>query len=142
MFTKKKSWKENVRKNTENSTATFLTKLFTKIGVYKICNQILIWAEAHRKAMFTITVSFLIFVTAFSIFTRPQRSGLETLKAEKAKIENIGNGGIEKSRNSLSALFELAKIREEIKQVQEKGKLTASDTLKIKELYNKVKQIK
>lgn len=134
---KRRKWKNTVREKSEEATARFLTKIFMKFGVEDAAKRFLCWAETHRKTMFTITVSFLIFVLCFSIIIRPDMSCSEVYR-EKKEEANVKDKPIFNNRG-LKDLMEIVRLKDEISSIGSDGKLTAEDSVKIKEIYNKLK---
>lgn len=141
---KNKRYKKQIREKSEQATAQFLTKLFEKVGINNACERFLIWADAHRKTMFGITISFLIFVTCVAIL-HPRENWKTELKKEqqKAKVEYLNPLNNPQRRNvGVSDVLEVMKLKSSIEALQAKDELTAKDTLEIKALYNKLKNKK
>lgn len=141
-FRKKNNrYKKLLRERSEQATVEILTKLFEKVGIDNACEHFLIWADAHRKTMFGITISFLIFVTCVAIL-HPRENWKTELKKEqqKAKVEYLNPLNNPQRRNvGVSDVLEVMKLKSSIEALQAKGELMAEDTLEIKALYNKIK---
>lgn len=141
---KNKRYKKRVREKFEQATAQLLTELFEKVGINNACERFLIWADTHRKTMFGITISFLIFVTCVAIL-HPRENWKTELKKEqqKAKVEYLNPLNNPQRRNvGVSDVLEVMKLKSSIEVLQAKGELMAEDTLEIKALYNKLKNKK
>lgn len=141
---KNKRYKKRLREKSEQATAQLLTKLFEKVGINNACERFLIWADAHRKTMFGITISFLICVTCVAIL-HPRENWKTELKKEqqKAKVEYLNPLDNPQRRSvGVSDVLEVMKLKNSIEELQAKGELTAEDTLEIKALYKKLKNKK
>ena len=124
---KKNDRKESIKTKAEQATVVLLTKIFQKFGVNNACERLLAWADIHRKAMFGITISFLSFVTILSLVMRPERKPMQVFNEEKSK-KQVG----------VHDLLEVIKMQNEINELRKNGKLTPEDTIRIKNLYNKL----
>mgnify|MGYP001514642435 CR=1 FL=1 len=134
---KKNDRKEKIKTKAEQATVVLLTKIFQKFGVNNACERLLAWADIHRKAMFGITISFLSFVTILSLVMRPERKPMQVFNEEKSKIQINIDSTLQKKRVGVDEL-EVIKMQNEINELRKNGKLTPEDTLRIKDLYNKL----
>lgn len=133
----KKERKKRIREHFQKGTEEFLSGAIRKMKLDKPANNLLNWAENHRKGMFAITISFLSFVVIVSFAFRPKTTFMEVYKGvDSVKVNNP------MSKGKLNTAFELTKIQQEISGLQCKGKLTPEDTIKIKELYKKLTNYK
>lgn len=133
-------WKIRLRYKMEESTAYVLSKIFEKLGIYNACERFLNWVDRNRKTMFCITICFLLFVTAVSIFHRPKQDWKETLKEERNKIDIAKHNPLNKQpKADIKEVFEVMKLKSNL---DNKNELTADDTLMIKKLYQKIKDPK
>lgn len=141
-MSKKLKWRDRIRSNVETGTASFLTSLFRRIGVDKWAAKLLNWSENHRKGMFFITMSFLLFVVFVSFMTRPERPRMaepKTINISKSQSDTIYPA---KERPDISDVLKVMKLKNEVRNLMEKngGKLTSQDSIRIKEIYNELKQ--
>ena len=135
---KKNDRKENIKTKAEQATVILLTKIFQRFGVNNACERLLAWADIHRKAMFGITISFLSLVTFLSIVMRPSRKPMQVYNEEKNKIQISIDSSLQKKQIGVGDLLEVIKMQNEINELRKNGKLTPEDTLRIKDLYNKL----
>lgn len=136
----KKEKKEAIRKKAQNSTAKFLGEILRKEKVKTLCDSFVFWAENHRKKMFAITITFLVSVFIITIVTKPSKSFVQVYNDEG--VDSVKTNTInQKQTAGLKELFDFKKMQEEIKELEGKKELTQADTLKILELYNKLKEI-
>lgn len=133
---RKKEWKESVRDKTEKATEEFLTKVFQKCGINNASERFLDWANKNRKLMFAITMCFLVFVFVFSIVVRPEPGKSEAYEQfkEKANTEEI----IQKRSHGVNDLIQVLKLKEELNSI-DGSNLSKEDSIKIRDLYNKLK---
>lgn len=96
------------------------------------------WADIHRKAMFGITISFLSFVTILSLVMRPERKPMQVFNEEKSKVQINIDSTLQKKQVGVHDLLEVIKMQNEINELRKNGKLTPEDTIRIKNLYNKL----
>lgn len=116
----------------------FLLKYFKSSGVNNACERLLAWADIHRKAMFGITISFLSFVTILSLVMRPERKPMQVFNEEKSKVQINIDSTLQKKQVGVHDLLEVIKMQNEINELRKNGKLTPEDTIRIKNLYNKL----
>lgn len=135
---KKNLRKESIKIKAEKATIVLLTKIFQKIGINNACERLLAWADIHRKSMFGITVSFLFLVTVFSIAMRPTKKPIQVFNEEKGKVQISIDNSLQKKQVGISELLEVVKMQNEISEIKKDGKLTSEDTLRIKDLYNRL----
>ena len=140
----KKRWKEKVRETTEQGSARILTGFFQMFGVHDAAERFLTWADLHRKAMFGITISFLIGVVIFTFTYRPRlskRTGSDSSISEFMDRFNSRKDTLDFSNKTLefSRLFKVMKLKNELEALKAKGHLTKDDTLRIKQMYNDLK---
>ncbi len=126
---KKNDRKESIKTKAEQATVVLLTKIFQKFGVNNACERLLAWAAIHRKAMFGITISFLSFVTILSLVMRPERKPMQVINIDS---------NLQKKQVGVHDLLEVIKMQNEINELRKNGKLTPEDTVRIKDLYNKL----
>ena len=135
---KKNDRKESIKTKAEQATVVLLTKIFQKFGVNNACERLLAWADIHRKAMFGITISFLSFVTILSLVMRPERKPMQVFNEEKSKVQINIDSTLQKKQVGVHDLLEVIKMQNEINELRKNGKLTPEDTIRIKNLYNKL----
>ena len=135
---KKNDRKEKIKTKAEQSTVILLTKIFQRFGVNNACERLLAWADIHRKVMFGITISFLSLVTFLSIVMRPERKPMQVFNEEKNKRQISIDSRLQKKQIGVGDLLEVIKMQNEINELRKNGKLTPEDTLRIKDLYNKL----
>lgn len=88
--------------------------------------------------MFGITISFLSLVTFLSIVMRPERKPMQVFNEEKNKRQISIDSRLQKKQIGVGDLLEVIKMQNEINELRKNGKLTPEDTLRIKDLYNKL----
>lgn len=135
---KKNDRKEKIKTKAEQATVILLTKIFQRFGVNNACERLLAWADIHRKVMFGITISFLSLVTFLSIVMRPSRKAMQVFNEEKNKRQISIDNRLQKKQIGVGDLLEVIKMQNEINELRKNGKLTPEDTLRIKDLYNKL----
>lgn len=135
---KRNTRKENIKIKAEQATIVLLSKIFQKFGINNACERLLAWADIHRKAMFGITISFLSLVTILSIVMRPTRKPMQVFNEERDKVQINIDSSLQKKQVGISDLLEVIKMQNEINELKKNEKLTLEDTLRIKDLYNRL----
>lgn len=151
MATKKSKKEKNraLKLKFQAVTEKTVAKFFRVTKLDKGFAKILVWAENNRKGMFAITVFFLV-IMVFTVFAlKPSRGSfgktyndvemgiynntddVNSFDALKNKERNV--------TNSIEQLFLLQKLRNELSEIEKKGNLNREDSLKIIEIYNKIK---
>lgn len=137
---------EKLRKNIERMTSRHLTSVFKRLNLSRYSEKITDWAYIHKKATFAITICFLLMVVVITMTdnypfvdreNKVASDGLqETYKAFLQTKDSISS-----SRKSpgVSEIFALMKFKEELNMIKAKRELTKEDSLRIKELYDKLK---
>ena len=69
---------------------------------------------------------------------RPERKPMQVFNEEKSKIQINIDSSLQKKRVGVDELLEVIKMQNEINELRKNGKLTPEDTLRIKDLYNKL----
>lgn len=134
--------KKQIREKYQKETEKYLSGILRKLKFDKAANRLLIWAETNRKGMFAITISFLLLVVCVSIFFRPKQGLIEVYAKEKKLSEDSIKIHNPVSNIKFNAAMELVKVQQEIAELQCKEKLSPDDSLKIKELFQKLKTYK
>lgn len=136
-----KQKKEELRKKYEKTTFDFLTSVFKGTKVKSAINKFVDLADRNRKVTFGITMIFLLSVFVYSITDKPIEDN--SIPVEKhssiSQIETFKKPGLDVS---FEDVLDVAEMKREIDKLKDKEKLTASDSLKIKELYVKLKTFK
>ncbi len=63
---------------------------------------------------------------------------MQVFNEEKNKIQISIDSSLQKKQIGVGDLLEVIKMQNEINELRKKGKLTPEDTLRIKDLYNKL----
>lgn len=151
MAEKKISRKEKnkaLRTKIQAATEKVVTKILHKTGLDKVFAKILNWAENNRKGMFAITISFLVLVVFIVFINKPNRGAFgKTYNDVEQEINDVSNANsfdVLKSKernvtNGIEQLFLLQQLKSELSEIQKKESLSREDSLKIIEIYNKIK---
>lgn len=73
-----------------------------------------------------------------SIVMRPSRKAMQVFNEEKNKRQISIDSRLQKKQIGVGDLLEVIKMQNEINELRKNGKLTPEDTLRIKDLYNKL----
>ena len=69
---------------------------------------------------------------------RPERKPMQVFNEEKNKRQISIDSRLQKKQIGVGDLLEVIKMQNEINELRKNGKLTPEDTLRIKDLYNKL----
>ena len=69
---------------------------------------------------------------------RPSRKAMQVFNEEKNKRQISIDSRLQKKQIGVGDLLEVIKMQNEINELRKNGKLTPEDTLRIKDLYNKL----
>lgn len=134
--------KKQIRDKFQKETEKFFSGVLRKLKFDKAANRLLIWADKNRKGMFTITISFLLLVVCVSIFFRQKQGLIDVYTKEKKISEDSIKIHNPVANIEFKAAMELIKVQQEITELQCKEKLSPDDSLKIKDLFQKLRTYK
>ena len=69
---------------------------------------------------------------------RPERKPMQVFNEEKSKVQINIDSTLQKKQVGVHDLLEVIKMQNEINELRKNGKLTPEDTIRIKNLYNKL----
>jgi hypothetical protein len=69
---------------------------------------------------------------------RPERKPMQVFNEEKSKVQINIDSNLQKKQVGVHDLLEVIKMQNEINELRKNGKLTPEDTVRIKDLYNKL----
>ena len=69
---------------------------------------------------------------------RPERKPMQVFNEEKSKAQINIDSTLQKKQVGVHDLLEVIKMQNEINELRKNGKLTPEDTIRIKDLYNKL----
>ena len=69
---------------------------------------------------------------------RPERKPMQVFNEEKNKRQISIDSRLQKKQIGVGDLLEVIKMQNEINELRKNGKLTPEDTIRIKNLYNKL----
>jgi hypothetical protein len=69
---------------------------------------------------------------------RPERKPMQVFNEEKSKVQINIDSTLQKKQVGVHDLLEVIKMQNEINELRKNGKLTPEDTIRIKDLYNKL----
>ncbi len=138
----RKERNEALKNRVQEASEHFFSEFSTKMKIDKVLTQIQNWAENNRKAMFSITISFLV---GLVFLTFNYRSETGTKKESIDEMNQLFESNFlyekeKKTTDKVQQLLLMQKYRNELREIFEKDTVTMQDSLRVTEIYNIIKQ--
>lgn len=129
-----------IEESFEKMTKNFISNVSQNLFVQNFKEKTLLWAENNRKAVFFITVSFLVIIFIVILVNPFDRSRTWKETSSELKLDSVQIPLFE-SNLGISEFFEIMNIKNEVNVLRKKKVLTAEDTAKISFLYLRLNAI-
>lgn len=120
-----------------------ITKLAQKIGLKKLGDKIVTWANEHKKATFGIIITFLSVCTLIILIdstikiTRPKKD-FENPKIAMDSLKSTISDPTKKLGQQVDDYFNLKQYQEEVNKLLDKDTLTHQDSVRLMNIYDEI----